>query len=256
MMRPITQCALACVVAAVSWIILPNPKQADQFYVTDYTGLYGIFGILSAVLALAGSFCIGHALQFSYSAAAERSQAYSMLLSRLDALDDYLRSQDPKDPIVDSAREFIWEINKLRLDDFPLINQDREKLLGKVLRVMKQREKRGCGHLWYDVARALHRCEEAMNDLGLISIRQVVAQCILNPVVKMFFYLSLLLIVVAALLVVPKVPLLVAVSVASFFTAMTIQLLGEVVWAIHSDFDERLTFVEREEDPDEDDEST
>jgi hypothetical protein len=240
--RPTTQCAIAGIAAGMSWLIFPSADQ--KLLVSDYASIYGMLGVLSAVLALAGSFCIGHALQFGYAAAAERIQAYTTLHNRLDSLDDYLRLQDPKDALVDCTREFIWELSKLRLNDFPIRTPDWNKRLAKVTEELNQQRKRRPAYLWNDVTRALSRCEEAVSDLGLISIRQVVTDCILRPVIKMFFYLSLLLIISTALLIIPKISVHVVCSVISFFTVMTILLLAEVLWAVRRDFNERLDFVE------------
>lgn len=242
LMRPTVQFAVSTASAVLAWATLAPAKGAGIRVITDFGGLYGILGALAAVLALVGSFSITHALQFAYAALSSRYQGYSELRSRLDSLDQFLRSQNQSDPIVDETRAFIWELGKLRFSDFPI--RDWEDRLAAVTKALDLEFDGRPDHLWHEIVGGLHRCEETVSDIGLNCIRQIVASCLLRPVVKMFVYLALLLVAMAALLLVPSLPREVAAAGVVFFTAMTIYLLAEVLAAVHRDFDERMDFVE------------
>jgi hypothetical protein len=78
----------------------------------------------------------GHLLHFISEVNAEKRDAYHRLHDHLYELDDFLRSKPQRYELVSAAQSFSWELKKLRLRDFPVMDWDE-----RVQPILDEREK-------------------------------------------------------------------------------------------------------------------
>jgi hypothetical protein len=205
-----------------------------------------ILGVIGSIIALASSIAFGHLLQFLGATNEQKSEAYYRLHDRLYELDSLLRDEAQDDPLVWEAQRFSFELKKLRLQDYPVLDWDER--MGPLLQLVTAADKR-TSHLAQEVLIRLHHCEDLISTIGLMSIRQIVAGALVQPVIKSFALLAALMILGIAtyfLAAIPSAQPVVA-AVPTFFGTFSALLFIEVGWLVYRETEEILDFVEREE---------
>lgn len=222
---------------------LQNPSQAVS-----------VIGVIGTILAVASSASFGYLLYYMSDTNNRKAEAYRRLQDDLNDLDAFLRSSSRKLPLIIKAQSIVSELRALRLSDYSALrNTDWEDYLEPILGELKGEEgPESLRALENELLIRLADCEDAMGEISIMSIKQIIAQVHSRAVIKSFMLLAVLMISAVALYYLPNTrEMRVFIStVPIFFATFSSLIFVEVSWTLHREADELLDFVERDDQVD------
>jgi len=227
-----------------------GPRIHDHTIATrfDFQGEVTLLGFLASILALTASLMVGHVLGYLQATLSEKTDLYLRLRDTLISFDDFLRTQNDPSGLVGAAQSFSWELKKLRLEDFPILDWDsRLKDLGK--RLEKHPREGEESNLPLEVMAYLGYCEELVSAIGLACIKQIVVRVLLQPILKMFIVMGcIILTLICYCFCFSLTPFQVRLALPVFFSFVTLLLLYEVAWHFYRHITENTDFPDSAEE--------
>jgi hypothetical protein len=238
------QIILSLVCAAVAgWF---GPRIHDPGVATrlDFQAEVTLLGFLASILALSASLMVGHVLSYLQATLSEKTDLYLRFRDTLITFDDFLRNHAGISDLVNEAQSVSWELKKLRLEDFPIMDWDsRLKRLGTIL----EKHPREGAHvnLPLEVMAYLGFCEELISAIGLACIKQIIVRVLLQPIIKMFVVMGcIIMTLIYYCFYFAIAPLQIRLGVPVFFSLAAILLLYEVAWYFYRHIAENTDFSE------------
>jgi hypothetical protein len=234
--------SLVCAVVA-GWL---GPRIYDRSVAArlDFQAEVTLLGFLASILALTASPMVGHVLGYLQATLSEKTDLYLRFRDTLITFDDFLRMRGGISDLVGEAQSVSWELKKVRLEDFPIMDWDcRLKRLGKMLE--KHPSEDVHANLPLEIMAYLGYCEELISAIGLACIKQIVVRVLLQPILKMFVVMGcIIMTLIYYCFYFSMAPLQVRLGLPVFFSLATILLLYEVAWYFYRHITENTEFSE------------
>ena len=181
--RLYTQFILSSLIASlVYWNIRIIEHSNTSDPILTSSNFVGAMGIIGGMLALVASVSFGFILHFVSDATTRKQQAYYVLQKRLYELDSFLRDCPSNFPVVREAKEISFNLKTLRLQDLPFT--DWGERIDALLQLFQTEEPEDYPNLHKEIAIRIAYCEQLLSDIGLMSIKQITAEVVKRPVIK------------------------------------------------------------------------
>lgn len=169
-------------------------KDAAVMKLAQPNQVLSVLGVIGAILALASSISYGHLIHFISDAKNELHSSYHQFKEQLFELDNLLDSFPKDAPVTRCAKEMTFEMKSFRLEDIPFF--DKWDAVAKP--VMKELDRVRENGSWSakhkDLVAHMIYCEELLSAVGLASVKQMISQVFLRPVIKSLALLATIMI--------------------------------------------------------------
>lgn len=230
---------LPCCIAFFSFLLLrykPIPEQIRQMM--EPIQSIAILGIIAGIDALAASVVYAQILSFISDAKTRKLDSYQKLIDKIYELDEFVLSHKNQDPIIDKVLDFTFHFRLLEYNDFPIVDWE-ERCEPFSEELQNPRSKQGDYLLRRGIAIRLLQCEQCLKEIGLTSIKLIVAPVELKPLLKILYSLSAIMIFGIAsffLSYFSSLSNLIA-SIPIFFATFSAVLFIELAFSLKSEFE-------------------
>lgn len=159
-------------------------KDASVLKLVQPNQMLSVLGVIGAILALASSISYGHLIHFISSAKNELHSSYHRFKEQLFELDELLDSFPKETPVTRCAKEMTYEMKSFRLEDIPFFDEWDAVAKPVMKELDRVRENGSWNANQKDLVAQMIYCEELLSAIGLASVKQMISQVFLRPVLK------------------------------------------------------------------------
>jgi len=243
------QLLISTAAAAAAYSLLRDPHFGDALRdLLSPTQYVTILGVLGGIVALASSVAFAHLLAFIAEANVRKREAYHRLHDRLYELDNFVESRAVGDHIGNKLLAFTLDLRRLRFRDFPRTDWS-DRLQPFIDDLTPPFPATVDAAFRLGVLVRLNYCEDLVSEIGVASVRQIVAGVVVRPVLKSFAVLAALMISGVAAFFFAALPWsapFVAV-LPVFFACLSALLFIEIGYEVHREVGELLDFIESDD---------
>lgn len=202
---------------------------------------------IGSIIALLTSVAFAFIVFFANQTNNHKHDLFFKFKSMLFDLDRFLRDYKPKLKIVQQTQAVSWDLKRLRIQDFPVLDWDAK--LSHLLPLLKKGDSTTSKdpNLSNKILGYLNHIEEIISEIGLLCIRQIISRIFVNLFLKALSLMGILLLTMLAgyLDISDSINIIVSAS-PIFFAVFECLLLVEIGFYITKESDEWIDFVQKD----------
>ncbi|PJZ41710.1 hypothetical protein CH370_09755 [Leptospira kmetyi] len=232
-------------ISTITYFFIRNPENSESIkLLLNPANSVTILGVLSAIVTIAITIAYGHMNYFLTDANNRKIETYINLKERLFELENFILNSKINSEYINPLLRELYEILSIQLEGTAGIHWN-ESMEGVLDNISSIKGKKAQLFLQGLLARMTY-CEELMNIIGVMSIKQIVTSVIIAPILKGFGILSLIIISGIGIFFLIPFPIfnILIPPVLIFISCLTGLLFYEVGFNINREVNEALDFVE------------